>query len=132
MDGGGAKEGADFDDGFGLDFLDEVLENGAFWAPAFDAAASEEGGGVGRGEVDEGGGGVEEAVKDGLADEVRREWGGAVGGESEVVELSWEVDELGELGGGRRKRGGCWRRRGREVSKSEGEEEEEEVGDGFE
>lgn len=81
MDGGGAEESANFDDGLGFEFLDEVLENGAFGAPAFDAATAEERSGVGRGEVGEGGGGVEEVVKESLADEVRKEWGRAVSGE---------------------------------------------------
>lgn len=58
---------------------------------------------MGRREVYEGRGGVEDEVENRLADELGRDWVGAVSCYPEVVELGWEVGEL-------KKRGDCRRR----------------------
>ncbi|CAL1357651.1 unnamed protein product [Linum trigynum] len=51
VDGRRAEEGPDLDDGLGPDLLDEVAEDGAFGAPAFEAPVPERVGDVGRREV---------------------------------------------------------------------------------
>lgn len=53
---------------------------------------------MGRREVYEGRGGVEDMVENSLADELGRDWVGAVSCYPEVVELGWEVGELKKRG----------------------------------
>ena len=106
-----AKESADFDDGFGLHFLDKVFENGAVWAPPFEPLGTEEGADVDRREVIERWRGVVDTVEDRLSDEFGGERVGTVSADSEVVELRRQVCEVLDSRRGRSWSRGCleWR-----------------------
>lgn len=87
MKGGGAEEGAEFDDGERTDGGDEVGEDGVCGTPAAGVGGGreEESGGFRGREVGVGGSVVEEAVEKGGEDAVVWDWICALGAEAEEV-----------------------------------------------